>query len=866
MKRILFIFTVSFVIVFNCFGQKLTLADLVNICNNNNWENINQTLLAKGWIYEDSKNDATYDLSAIVWSFKKNYYNDKAQAWFYVYVHKDVPQKIIYNIFNKESYTIVQNSINSSGFKLIKSKIEDNKIISKYANSKYFLEITTQKREESQSYTSITEYDIILTKKAGFYDSDNGKKTEYYANGNVEIEYTLLDGEIHGEFKVYYNDGKFKRIGHYSNGVENGLFKEYYKNGNIEKEYSMLKGKLNGIFKTYYSNGQLSRTGSYSNELENGLFKEYDENGNIISEYSKLNGEYNGTVKLYHSNGKLKNIGNFTNGIENGLFREYDNNGKLIVERTMLNGKKNGVVKIFKNSYDYTLITFKNDTLNGLYIDYYYIDTDSYNLRKGEYLDGEKHGTWQIIYKEKDSLEIVVTFENYEKGIKNGEFRQIKGDSLVLGSYKNDKLHGEYKIYRLIELNPFFKSISNLRGIQVLIAEGSYYDGLKSDYWKNYEGLERLISEGMFLNGEKTGEWKYYCYTDDDVQHLEIVQNYLNGKLEGKSIRYLYLEEIKYPCSDDDNRNNSKDTCVEYVYEKVLETAFYKDGKRNGTFELRDSTNDIVSKGYFKDGLKDGEWVIRHDEEDANGEMSFFYEKGSYVKDKKNGKWILYDVNGTTIITYTYKNGKFDGELIVWKNSKPKSKLIYSNGKLKEVYEYDSTGIKPDIKYVIYNETPLSCTCKEIVYYTDNTSISQEYWIKKEKSNCEEFEYDLDILKYTSNDKYRDGEFKYLDSNQRPIIVGKHDGEKMIGLWTFFYYDQNVKIEFNYINNEQVDEKYLTLNGDLFSGNFVYYDYEDQIKEKRKIKDGLRNGKTVYINMKTNKIIKREKYKDGKLQ
>jgi predicted adenine nucleotide alpha hydrolase (AANH) superfamily ATPase len=88
----------------------------------------------------------------------------------------------------------------------------------------------------------------------------------------------------------------------------------------------------------------------------------------------------------------------------------------------------------------------------------------------------------------------------------------------------------------------------------------------------------------------------------------------------------------------------------------------------------------------------------------------------------------------------------------------------------------------------------------------------------------------------------------------------------MIGLWTFYYYDQNVKIEYNYSKNKQTNEKYLKLNGELYSGEFIYYDNENGVKEERKIKDGLRNGKTIYIDIKTKKTINKENYKNGELK
>jgi hypothetical protein len=56
------------------------------------------------------------------------------------------------------------------------------------------------------------------------------------------------------------------------------------------------------------------------------------------------------------------------------------------------------------------------------------------------------------------------------------------------------------------------------------------------------------------------------------------------------------------------------------------------------------------------------------------------------------------------------------------------------------------------------------------------------------------------------------------------------------------------------------------LNGEVYSGEFVYTDIEKSIKETRKIKNGLRNGKTIFEDLKTNKTINKEKYKDGVLE
>lgn len=93
------------------YTQKLTLTDLTNLCNKKNWEDVNQILLSKNWSFYDSEKGSTLKYNTITWSFNKDYYSDKAQAWFYLFTYDGLPNKISYSVFNKESYTLIQNSL-----------------------------------------------------------------------------------------------------------------------------------------------------------------------------------------------------------------------------------------------------------------------------------------------------------------------------------------------------------------------------------------------------------------------------------------------------------------------------------------------------------------------------------------------------------------------------------------------------------------------------------------------------------------------------------------------------------------------------------------------------------------------------------
>lgn len=604
MKRIFTLLILFFIISNYGFGQKLTLTDLTNLCNKKNWEDVNQTLLAKNWIYYDSEKGNTYQYNTITWSYKKDYYNDKAKAWFYLYTYEGLPNKISYTVINKESYSIIQNSIATAGFKLTNSAIEDNEIVSTYSNASYTLKISTEKRSESDyswESSSFTAYNILLIKKAGIYDLDNGNKIDYYDNNEVFAEYTLLNGKINGQLKIYYEDGTLKKIGTYSNGIENGLFKEYDEYGDIEYEYNMSNGELSGSFKTYYTNEKISKSGFNLKGKEHGNIIEYDEYGVKVAEYEMANGKKNGILKIYED-GEISVSSNWIDDIENGQHIEY----------------------------------------------YYNEETGKLHLKEiSEYLNDQKNGIFKLILLY-DSKERLLTFSNYKRDKKHGAFQEIEGDSIIIGSYINDKLEGAYKIFLDVNRILIGGIIETDTSMLTLLTEGSYRDGVKIGYWKYYDFTSSLRNEGEYTNGLKTGEWKSYhtTWADDKggglpySKELYLVENYSNDKLNGKSTRYSYLEEKKFPCSELSDDGNPLDTCTQTSYHKIFETSFYKDDVLHGPYELRDSANTIVSKGLFKDNLKEEEWVHRYKQNDINNDVFYFYQKGNYIKDTREGKWI----------------------------------------------------------------------------------------------------------------------------------------------------------------------------------------------------------------------------------
>jgi antitoxin component YwqK of YwqJK toxin-antitoxin module len=766
------------------FGQKLSLSDIENICNKSNWEGVNQFLMNKNWEYYESEKGNSEKYSKITWSFEKTY-GDKASAWFYLYTYEGFPNKLSYSVFNKPSYSAIQNSLSSKGYKLQNSEIENNELISTYANSKFILKITTEKREKdnySSFDESITAYRFLLIKKSSIYDPDNGKKVDYYYGDTKEAEYTKINGEIDGALKVYYENGKLKKTG-------------YYKKG-----------------------------------LANGNFIEYDEKENKTFEY-------------YQSDDK-----------KNGKLISYEDN---------------------KISYS---THYKDDIQNGERIDYLYDDESGrlYLKMIGTFLNGEKEGNWRLIFIDKEKGEITLTKTTYSKGLKNGFSQDIKGDSLIISNYLNDKLDGNFKVYLDVTKTVFGGVIETDISKLFLLSEGKYQNDKKSDYWKYYSLTKSLSSEGNYLNDEKTGEWKNYHskYTNEDKpthysEKLYLIENYNRDKLNGLSTRFSYLNKEKYKCSELDENNKPKDSCIRMVYQKVFEKSNYKNNKLNGAFESKDSLDILVAKGNFANDQKVGKWFHRFEDEDYEGNPYIYYMEGSYENDEREGEWIYYYKKGEINKTINYSNGEFDGKFTEWNNqNKPKEIKRFEYGKFKELIVYDSIGQKPERKFEIFDEYSNRYKCRFTQYFS-NGKISQVYWVKKEKDighNWFEISF---LLKLKEKDKsiiYRDGEYKDFDIDGRPLIIGEYFEESKIGDWIYYYYPQKVKIEIEYDDNINIGEKYLTITNELYSGDFTFLDNDKKIKEIRSIKNGLRNGNTEFIDINTGKRINKVKYKDGKIK
>lgn len=92
----------------------------------------------------------------------------------------------------------------------------------------------------------------------------------------------MENGEQHGLFQMYTEDGILIDSGTFKDGERDGLTEQFYNDtGKLRVSANYKNGVLEGEFKAYYPNGNLQGEVIYKNGEKNGDFKEYHENKNI---------------------------------------------------------------------------------------------------------------------------------------------------------------------------------------------------------------------------------------------------------------------------------------------------------------------------------------------------------------------------------------------------------------------------------------------------------------------------------------------------------------------------------------------------------------------------------------------------------
>jgi antitoxin component YwqK of YwqJK toxin-antitoxin module len=665
--------------------------------------------------------------------------------------------------------------------------------------------------------------------------------TDLNAHGKAKVileraddHYQLMIYNIKGEF---VGKGIFDKEGKRKNGIFADLMTSpmqiasleyvtagevdsvcfYYRNGQIKQ---VTKGEGDTKLDTFFDQsgkriGTLTYKGRFPYE---GIKVQFN---NILSGFcdnmacyeSYQNGFAHGRFVDYHLNGQPREVGQYVKGNKDGLFKYYDEQGNLFCEGHFKMGKKNnGEFGSYLNSLDkevYENGAFKEGFVhheNGLLQEHVFKDS----LR---------------LYYDKQGNEIARSIDKSNRPY-DGVAVEYRDNGDVYGKlfYKNGHVYKEQEFRReeaCLKEERYYKDRRLIKKIAYyssgeVFAEIEYLD-TNYEKWTYYSELGKVIGFFERKNYVKNGD-QY----DFDNGVIDNIIRYKNDTIVYKKQftgggNVLYEEDFDGQAKYYNNWGN------------LIAQGIYRNGQAyDGVFYTYNRSLHIENIFCMKDGVKEGyskgfKWNERLNKNElifeanfSNGKINGIYK--NYWEEKllqtipyengvKEGEAIFYDAEGNEISRGVYKQGeKYEGTFYSYTNNVIREKESYLNGKAHgDKYTYDYTG-KP-----VY-----------VVSYQEGIVLVEKHYFDGK-------EY---VLTYKNNKKWQgiqtQGQKLYFYEKGGLIKYEKYKTESLEKLdYSIVYKSENPEI---------TQETQYDLNGNM-QRVFSY-------------KDGIKDGKAIYYNVK----------------
>jgi antitoxin component YwqK of YwqJK toxin-antitoxin module len=328
----------------------------------------------------------------------------------------------------------------------------------------------------------------------------------------------------------YFENGrehkKYKKI----DGDYVSDYVEYYENGNLMVKCTYNAGKIEGNIIEYHENGNVSRDDNLylsGPNVQSRLDRLFDKNGNILKETIYFNSKKNGSCKTYIA-GKLINDICYKNDKIDGLYIEYFDNGSKKEETCYMDELRHGNhISWFYNGNKKCECTFFENSFDGLKQEWFENGQlyEAINYKKGKLYNDYKK------WYSNGNLQIDCTFENDKKnGYRKEYFKNEKLKKIV--EYKNDHMIGEYKEYY---------ENGNIK-IDYLIGDDERYNG----EYRSYHNNGKLESKSLFVDGEQEGD-AFSWYSNGQLRTAYYYKNGLfNGKFKEWNENGNVIDEKEY--------------------------------------------------------------------------------------------------------------------------------------------------------------------------------------------------------------------------------------------------------------------------------------------------------------------------------
>jgi len=344
----------------------------------------------------------------------------------------------------------------------------------------------------------------------------------------------------------------------------------------------------------------------------------YSDDTTIVSEGYMRQGKPDGYWKNYYPDGVLKSEGNRKDFLLDSVWRFYDEEGKLTLEITYKQDKKNG----FRTTYQGDEITrenFVNDVKQG---DSYLLYASGKVKSKIPFVNGLEDGVARDYDEEGNIIQLV----HYRKGY-------VVERERINRMNANQQRHGKWKWFFDDEFT-----------VQM---EGTYKNGLKEGYWKEYDRDGNLVSATKYVDGEKQE-------MAEELVQLDVRTDYYpDGQVK---VRATYSKD-GVPEGVRREYNELGEVEKSYVFRKgriVAEGIFTDAGQRQGRWKEYYPNGKLKATGDYKDDLRENLWKFYY----LNGQLE---QIGKYIENQPDSLWRWYYETGKLLREENYYKGLSDG-------------------------------------------------------------------------------------------------------------------------------------------------------------------------------------------------------------
>lgn len=161
----------------------------------------------------------------------------------------------------------------------------------------------------------------------------NGPQESKYSGGQLKAKWTHVNGEIHGKFLAYREDGKLKTDCEYKTGKEQGPCLEYDEENRLDKRTTYDAGKVTKE-ELFYDNGKPERVSTKTGEKKFCTVEFFDSGVKALSycvldHYRRWYGTYDGPYEAWHPDGTLAVKGNYSEGRAHGNWDHFTDNALM---------------------------------------------------------------------------------------------------------------------------------------------------------------------------------------------------------------------------------------------------------------------------------------------------------------------------------------------------------------------------------------------------------------------------------------------------------------------------------------------------------------------------------------------------------